>query len=316
MNLADVVTLTARDATALDPRKEEALNESRRDFKAISRLWAKVSWHMNTNKAGDLRTELETTYDNNRIDALLRTGSLPDADRTPGNWVTTLADTPTVRTEDLRRVADALGFAIFPAHYLRDPDGEAYGMRQAIHRFKTTVGAHLDVYVLGPVVHYDVQKHIAHTDAKLPLWGGKDIAQALMAIDMTVPAFRSMQQQVHELRGRMDNYDQRFRQIERDVQSLTTRMDDMQKQVESMKAEQVRNEVKASLLSKIDQFIAYDPLMFALPRGKRVTDDVLGFVGPFWGPDFKDIVLTALGFRLVEGQRVLLSKQARDPWTK
>jgi hypothetical protein len=58
-----------------------------------------------------------------------------------------------------------------------------------------------------------------------------------------------------------------------------------------------------------------DPLMFAVPDGvDPSTDNGWAILGPCWGPDFDEIVFTAIGRKIIPDQRKLLSKTVMKIW--
>lgn len=216
---------------------------------------------------------------------------------------------PRVTTTMLRDVVDRLGFVLMPFEYLSDA-----GTKDApptAHRFRRFMREHT-CYVVAPPVYYSIKNHVA-SPADLDVYAGTPVAQAFMAVGMTVPMFRTIVRDLADMRNtlrehsnRMDalnaaveNLSKRVARAEQELQGYAQRLEQLQAEAEKHKAAEVRRAVK----DFEGAALAYDPLMFALPKGASLLDDVVCPLGPAWGPDFHDAVLPALGFVWAKNQR-------------
>jgi hypothetical protein len=253
-----------------------------------------------------------------RAEILTKTGTLPDELRLEDDALTLASKTPTVSLADARMIADKLSFLIMPFEYMDDRavDAEKHAMVTAIRGFAAGLGNWFDIYVLAPIPYYDVRKHVMAKDS-LSLYAGSAVAQAFMAITMSIPMFRAILGEVTDLRNRMERVDARVTKAETELQNLARSIKDLQAQAERQQAETILAQKRAAAqqreleeLRARRSFIAYEPMMLAVPKGTSFQADGLAIVGPCWGPDFEDIVLTALGLRKIEGQRAELAKLA------
>lgn len=262
------------------------------------------------------RTQTESL--GKRAGILIKSGMLPDELLTLGDPLTIAAQSPTVSLADARKIADKLSYLIMPFEYLdeRSYQQERRPTFEAIKGFADDLEAWFDIYVLAPIPYYLVQKHVrAKTDRSL--YAGKAVAQAFMAVTMSIPMFRAILGDVEDLRKRMDRLDARVTNAEAELKNLARRIDDLQAQAERQHAEAIMAQQhtvaiqrQLETLRARTAFIAYDPMMLAIPKGTNLQADGTAIIGPCWGPDFEDIVVTALGLHKIEGQRKLLGDLA------
>ncbi len=227
-----------------------------------------------------------------------------------------LAQTPTTRVEKVRAVCDALGFIVFPLEYLDDrsfqsANDNGYYVKQSVERFKEALGGTFHLYVVGPVGHYSVDKHVKSTSgADLPIYAPTSSSQAFMAIQMMIPMFRAMRADIAELKSDYREQDRRMAKVEQEVAALKTRVTRLEADVIAQREAatlQTRRIELASLTRT--RWYAEEPLVIAVPKDVDVQSGKgVAFMGPCWGPEFDENVLIALGVNVIEGQRKSLPK--------
>lgn len=230
--------------------------------------------------------------------------------------LTRLGGLPTVDMGELRRVVDVLGMVIMPWAYLKPAsyEGEGRGLKNAIRVFEIDAKPAFNVYVAAPVQYYDAALHVA-AEEDLPIFAANNIAPTFLAMGMALPMFRSIAADIKALKGVAREHSQRLRVAEQQIRELNSRVDQLQAQAERQQAEQIRQNLRQAKMEtelraarERTSFMAYDPMMVAIPKGRSVMDDGHAIVGPCWGPDFDAIVMTALKLRKYEGQRATHSK--------
>ena len=329
MHLSDVVELS--EFKVQEDVKLAELKSSREDFLTVTKAQdilsrLKGGWNRNSTIHKDDVNELVGRYNRARLDAFWKKGTLPEVDlkldlEDEVVELLPFVSAPTARLKELRRIADVLGMALIPFSYV---PYEAYKneeptIQRMVARFSNYADDAGDTYLLAPIQYYSPKQHLdsfIKTDRNLPVWGGRDVSQAILAVTMTIPMFRSMRAELDDMREQLSNYRQRLDRVEKDVSSLSEQVKALQKSVQEAKLEQVRETEAFRAWSSEGSTLSYsyDPLMFVVPRGVSLTDDISVFVGPFWGKDFQDIVLTALGLRMIEGQRKALWDDLYKRW--
>ena len=228
-----------------------------------------------------------------------------------------VAQAPQIALEDVRKIADILGFLVLPFAYLHPEayQNEGTKTKDAIHAF-TYEGMErwYTPYVLTPPVYYNVEAHVS-SEEDLPVYSGPLTAQAIMALSMSLPMFRAISQNLgllaesnREIRARFDN-------IKKEIRSVADRLTVLETYVESQIREKVRKEEEARQEAERQaeraRLRAYEPLLIGIPKGRSVTDNGVNVIaGPCWGPDFPDIVFTALGLTGIPGQRKAMLEKA------
>jgi len=330
MKLADVVTLTksprwTKKITSDDEQTQNAL-EVRKRFDNADTLFEFANGE-ETSSLKSLQKKLSTRFNVLRSGILLDKHSLPkvlwsdDGDDT----LTKAAKAPRIQLSEAREIADKLGFVIVPFEYLdpRSFEDESTELKKAIKAFDAKLSDMYDIYVLAPVHHYSIAKHVRAT-SDLKIYPGKPCEQAFLAIDMAIPVFRSIFLNLDQLRNQAEETAEHVNRNaaainanKQEMKNLSRRVDTLQKQVERRRAdaiieatkqEKLRNELRE--LRARDSFMAYEPMMLAIPKDCGVEADVPAIVGPCWGPDFEEIVLTALDMRKIEGQGEMLDAAA------
>ena len=330
MKLADVVTLTksprwTKKITTDDEQTQNALGVRKR-FDNADTLF-EFADDYETEALKGLQKKLSTRFNVLRSEILLDKHSLPAVlwGEDGNDTLTKAAKAPRIRLSEAREIADKLGFVIVPFEYLdpRSYEEESGELKKAIKAFDQKLSDLYDVYVLAPVHHYSIAKHV-RAEGDLKIYPGKPCEQAFLAIDMAVPVFRSIFLNLDQLRTQAEETAEHVNRNaaainanKREMKNLSRRVDTLQKQVERQRAdaiieaakqEKLRNEL--SELRAQNRFMAYEPMMLAIPKESSIEDDVPAIVGPCWGPDFEEIVLTALDMRKIEGQGEMLDKAA------
>jgi outer membrane murein-binding lipoprotein Lpp len=197
---------------------------------------------------------------------------------------------PMTTTAHARTLADRIGFAVMPWHYLSDQMHPSdYETRRRIDVLNEQS---LELWVMAPVVGYSLKKHL-ESDDDLPVHVPEDVSQAFMALSMSIPVFRAMQHQLDELRNHVRDYYDRVQNLAAEVKALTTRVDDMAAHAARERARQraEANEVKRRQEEILTWYRGHsDPLVLILPPGKTIRDDTPAFIGPCWGELPKNIV--------------------------
>lgn len=219
---------------------------------------------------------------------------------------TTLSATPRTKLSELKMIADKLGMIVIPYDYLNPKSyrDESYELRNSITNFVSVskkIGA--QTYVICPPNHYGIEQHVKSENPDLPIYGG--VHQTIfMTIGMNIPMFRSILNDLSELRGKVSNLDRNIQNINQNMISMQNQIDSLSKEVERLRKQANESQIRAKeaelraaaaeseikRLSEI-QFVSYDPMMIMLPKNKNMHDDTLVYVGPCWGKDFDDLLI-------------------------
>ena len=274
-----------------------------------------------------IKQRIQAEFEDVRRTVLLEKHSLPPElkrDDKP-DLLSQAAEAHRVNLKEVRAIVDKLGFVVIPFGYL-DPRSyaeESFEMKSAIETFNRRLKDIYDIYVVAPVHHYSIDKHV-RAEADLPLYAGEPCQQAFMAINMAVPMFRSLMMSVDQLREHstqvakqvnantslLDKHSQELKNLNRRVSELREQVERQRAEALIAKAEQKRLQEELRTLRSESRFWAYEPMMLAIPKGVSISEDVPAIVGPCWGPDFEDIVMAALELKGIEGQGEMLDKQA------
>lgn len=268
----------------------------------------------------ELRGRWNDTARSEALKGFAESGAFPSDFQGPKE-VMRLAGLPKVTMSELRRVVDLLDMVIMPFEYLR-PESyaqEPREMKAAIEAFARETPDVFSVYVAAPVQYYDAMRHVK-AESDLPIFTSARLSPAFVAMGMAIPMFRTIMQEVSEIRDRTNAHSSRLRQAEQQIVSLDARVTQLQNTVERQQAEMIRQSIRMAKMEadlKAAQerasFMAYEPMMLAVPKPRTVHDDGYALVGPCWGPDFEAIVMKALELRKYEGQRERL-RTAIEPY--
>ncbi len=319
MNLSDFMPLAktkaANPASNQQAAQKAIALKAQRDAVGLLRPAAN---HEEGKALTGMSERIQTQLLNARAGILIESGALPEELLFEGDPITLAAQSPKVLLADVRRMADRLSFLLMPFEYLDDRayQLENYQVTAAIKGFVQDLANWFDIYVLAPIQYYSVNKHVrAKTDSSL--YAGKDVAQAFIALAMSIPMFRAILGDVEDLRQRVDRVNARVVSVETELKNLARRIDELQvqaqrQQAEALLAQERTTALQRQLETEISRgaFIALDPVLLAVPKGTGPQADGVAIVGPCWGPDFADVIINALGFKRVDGQRKLLSEMA------
>lgn len=243
---------------------------------------------------------------------------VPEVIQTRNSIGAKIAQTPQADLSELRNIADLLGFLIIPFEYLH-PDAyhrESHGMQVAIRSFTSQIGDWFTPYVVTPPVFYNVEAH-ANAEVDLPIYSGPLTSQAMMALSMSMPMFRSLLRNLKSLASANRAIQQQLDGVQQEIQGIKTRLTALETYVEReiqmrVQAERERQAEAAQRETRTreERLVQYEPMLIGIPKKQTVNSDCTVLIGPCWGPDFEDIVFTALRLRKVEGQRKALALKA------
>lgn len=275
---------------------------------ALSKMFDRISGNLRKQRAEILVVDAELPPDlvkmNNANDLLSKASGSPKAS-----------------LQSLRDVAEKIGFPIFPDEYLDDRSitHESYELQQAVREFRG-LKEWFDIYVIGPISHYSVRKHVEAPEDK-PLFAPTALSQALLALSLSIPMFRTlfadMKGMKQDMRNLQNDMDARHKRTEQELQNLAGRVSMLEAEVARAKREEAIRRAEEAARKKREEELARiraleearwtreEPLMFAVPKGTDVrTGKGFAILGPCWGPDFDDLVFTALGIKKIDGQRM------------
>ena len=115
--------------------------------------------------------------------------------------------------------------------------------QRAIKLYNEKMSATYKVYVLAPVHHYNVENHVrAETDKSI--YAGAPCAQAFIAINMAIPMFRSLvqnleavTQQVNRNTHSIEDNQRAINSNQKEIVNLAKRIESLQKMVEEQQAQ-------------------------------------------------------------------------------
>lgn len=291
------------------------------NYEAANRL-AKYTDYHDGPVLNKISEKIRGQFNQTRMDLLLQNNSLPsDLIASESNDdISRMAQTPKTSLSHLRELADKLGFILTPFDYLDDRSykDEDYKVKHAISNFNAKLNPWFQTYVLSPIHFYDVQKHVA-SEVDLPIYANKDAAQAFMAINMAIPMFRTLSMNIDQLRDHAKNLSKVVSKNTQELANLSKRITALEAQVEAQRQQAIlqerRNQEMRAQLEQLQsrrEFWAYEPLLFAFSKNLTINDEGIALVGPCWGPDFKDIVFTALDLKVIKNQRANLAAKALE----
>jgi hypothetical protein len=199
-------------------------------------------------------------------------------------------------TQELRRIADKLGFIIVPFTYVTNPIitmAENKDLINPVLEFNESMCNTFDIFILGPISIYDMSKHISSKGDKILYW---DLSNpTISAVEMILPALR-------ELSKRVSTIEEKVNSLEESVGQMTTQLENLERQIAENKLAIAQEAKENAALSKrltdikAQSFSRRDPLVFAVPKETNIREDnTFAILGPCWGEDFEDIVLESLG---------------------
>ncbi len=333
-NLLDVIELATPKKTKVEAAFTDVLTDASAAYKFLTSIGARAGEKELLEKVGVHLQGL-------RKQAFTESLTLPTALRlkvtvapAQGGGVTTannsyykeadslgrLAGRAQSKLSRLRNTADMLGMVIMPYAALdaRSLKSEGYDIRQKVTQFLADAQeAALDVYVIAPLRLYSVEQHVAMTEGADSLYS-KTHDATLTTISLQLPLFRTMLQALSGLETRVTALESAQKQMKVQITALTQRLAELEEKVErarkeayeaKLAAEAASAAAAATRASAISMWSAVDPLVFAVPKGTKLSDETAALVGPAWGPDFPDALLEVCGLSVVKNQRKKLSAQ-------
>ncbi|MEO5927173.1 MAG: hypothetical protein ABIP96_00710 [Patescibacteria group bacterium] len=173
---------------------------------------------------------------------------------------------PKVELSHLRELGDQVKFVTIPFAYL-DPASyvdESLEMKQAIQRFVDVLSPSFHPYVLCPIEHYSLARHIEARE-DLPVMVPEQYAQVFQMLEMCLPVFRGFKKDISELRQKLEM---------------------------NIRAQQERERVRMR-----------DPMLVAIPKNAALDGKGQALIGPAWGPDLEDILLASFQLTAKPQQR-------------
>jgi hypothetical protein len=186
-----------------------------------------------------------------------------------------LSNAPRTTTASVRALADEIGFVVMPYAYL---DTSNFGppnnrfVRWLHERYGT------QMYVVAPVNGYNLQLQLDGKD--LPMHVPSDVAQAFLALQMSIPVLRSMQRQLKALERDVRGIWEQQNAMREEIRALHARVDEMGRIMARERAQ--RAQFEESVLSEWYRR-GGDPLVIVLPDRGTIADDTWALVGPSWG---------------------------------
>lgn len=321
MILTDVIQLTEaqpKQSPVLLKKVEEATKYKNR-FDSVMDL-LDVATRQEAPTLNEMRNRLQTLFNTARGEILAQTFTLPKdlISSSATDVLSRAAETPKVKLSHIRDIADKLGFIVLPFQYLDDRSysTEHHNTQQAIKNFSENLSPWFNVYVLSPVEFYSVYKHVK-SSSDLPIYASQTSSQAFMAIEMMIPMFRTLDNNVGNLRLQNTEIAKAVNKAAEELKNLARRVNELQAQIDRQRLQAlIQEQENKKLREQLEEarqereFFAREPLMLAIPKNTSINDDTLALVGPCWGPDFKDIVFTSVGLKKITKQREALASKS------
>jgi hypothetical protein len=202
---------------------------------------------------------------------------------------------------NLRAIADTLGFVLVPLEYVHDDIIDMAKPRKGANPardFEEEMHDAFDLFVLGPLSIYDINKHITSDNDKIIYW---DLTNdRIGAVEMVLPALKA-------LNLRLDEVEKKVGQVETQIGHMSDQLAALETQIaEDRKRVAMENASLADRVRALEarQFARRDPLLFAVPKGTNIrTDNAFAVIGPCWGDDIPSTVFRSLGIEIIKGQR-------------
>jgi hypothetical protein len=240
--------------------------------------------------------------------------------------LTKLSQTPTIKLNGIKNMADSLDMIIFPFDYIDRNSfaDEDYTLQRRIDRFNDSLKSDYDMVVLAPINHYSLTNHAKSENADREIYAGKH-SMVFTSVLMNIPMFRSILNDLGELRDNVESLSGTISNVEKNMEMMQKQITSLQKQLDQQKERQLKAEIAhqesiSSMSAKLSEmaFRVTDPVLFAIPKGTDIndmnSDDALCFVGPVWGPDFDGVALFQLDMEIIKNQRNNLNKSIEKVW--
>ena len=234
-------------------------------------------------------------------------------------------DTPRTTTEDIKEIAEKLGFIIIPVGYLSKewyPDVDA--TKSAFERFCEL--SDRPVYVVCPASAYSLSRHAKHDDPHKDTFYSSEVTDVFRVVNIQLPTFRTILKRLDSLEENQIEISEAIEGVKEDVEMLREELEDVHNRVEKVRKEAIRaaqenaqkledleRKMNTSLSHLADRvrsaqqdarkalsICMQDPMAFA---ASSLDDGETAVIGPCWGPDFDDIVAYASGFERIQRQQ-------------
>lgn len=250
---------------------------------------------------------------------------------------------PRSKLSDLMEISKIANMVVIPFDYLNPQSyaAERNSTRSAISAFNTSSKrVKMDNYVICPLRHYSILHHLKAENPNGQIVGNS-YAQNFDVLAMMMPAMIMFSDRLTNVEGglqslyaQVNSLDASMKGVVRGMESMEKQLSQLQEKVEKQQLEMLRQTQEAEQL-KLAQarmevelqelrtaqrqayswFMAYEPLMFAVPHGTDLMcDKAQAIVGPCWGPDFDEIVAAALQLKMKRGQREKLNNIIHEIW--
>jgi len=215
---------------------------------------------------------------------------------------------------------------VFPFDYIDTSSykDEQYEIRNSIIRFVTDLKSEFDLVVLAPINHYSLTNHAKAENANKQIYAGKH-SIVFTSVLMNIPIFRSIINDLSELRDNVDSLNGTISNVEHNMKMMQNQLTSLQKQIDQQKEQQIKQQIKhtqeiSAMSEKLSEmaFRVTDPVVFAIPKDTDINDmnndEIAGYVGPVWGPDFDSVALFQLDMEIIKNQRNILNKTIQKVW--
>lgn len=229
---------------------------------------------------------------------------------------------PKAKIANIKKIAEALGFLIMPydIHNKKSYQNESPEIQKAIKKFEK-LNKYCDLYVVSPLIYWDIKSHIEATDPNFEMYVSKKVKTIVNSVEIQLPVLR-------EFNIKLKNHEERLSYIEQDMKNILNSINEIENKLEKIQNEisEVWKEMfKQKLEIEYAQIIAnsavkkaenaiemslktIDPMLIAVKKGSKLSDDEKAIIGPIWGPDFSWIVPALENIQPQIGQREIVEE--------
>jgi len=245
---------------------------------------------------------------------------------------------PRASLENIKKIAEALGFMIIPWEYhnKRSFENESESLKKSIKEFEKLENYNMDLFVVSPINYWDIKAHINAENPNKEIWYSSKIKDIVAAVEIQLPVLRefgfridNLEERVDKLNGEMSKAYQAINKIQvtldkvvDDIARIWKEITEMKKEIKEAKAAARAAQAEAARAASLARSAAaearaarsmamraIDPMLIAIPKGTSLKDDnVKAIIGPVWGPDFSWLVAAAENIKPQIGQRKLLKE--------
>lgn len=328
MNLLDIVEVNEKTTNSIVDEKKY-----RSEFNAI----VKVLEIMDNKKSFDesiasgLVKMAHKIRDQYYLDCLKTTGELSknpinkrlyvnyrgfsSENSSPDSTINRLFVAPKIMTSNIRKLSRIAEMVVIPFEYLNQESYKnlSYGLRDKISYFQNSADKYsMETYVVTPISNLSVQNMIDSYSSKQIVTNS--YSKYFDMLELMLPVLILMNKNIKELGIKLDNITNKVNDLSDEMKSVAISLLQVQKQVgriELETKERIKTEIETLRKEQLSTFyLPSDPMMFAVPKGTDITtDDVMGFIGPCWGPDFDPAMEELVKKYFIPNQRANLVKQ-------